>query len=234
MLILFDIDGTLFRGRGTGRLAFTRAAAKLFGPEVVDPAIDYSGRLDPWIMGKVLETNGIAMTPELGARFREECHVQLRDVLTSGEFTVEALPGTHRLVERLATQTELTLGLLTGNWEPNGWLKIESVGFERTPFVVNAWGDDGPTRNDLVPVAHQRYRTVRADLDALPSNTLIIGDTIHDVRCAKAHDCLSLAVLTGGHSAEQITPESPDRLVEDLSNTDDLVDWIMSFAAPVA
>lgn len=226
MLLLFDIDGTLYRGDGTGRLAFLDAGRELFGERFADQHFELSGRLDPWIFARFMELNGLEITPEIDQAFRDACHRHLRRRIESRDHRVEALPGTIELVRRLAERPDVTLGLLTGNWEPNGWLKVQSVGFDPNHFRVCAWGSDGPTRNDLPPVARQRY----IDSYQRPiefERVVIIGDTIHDVACAAAHGCRCLAVCTGGHNEEQLRQAGATTIVRDLSDCDAIIDWFV-------
>lgn len=227
MLILFDIDGTLYRGDGTGRLAFLDAGRELFGERFADQHFELSGRLDPWIFSRFMELNGLAITPEIDRAFREACNRHLRRRIESGQHRVEALPGTIELVKRLGEMPDVTLGLLTGNWESNGRLKVDSVGFDSTQFRICAWGNDGPTRNDLPPVARTRY------IDAFKrpiefGRMVIIGDTIHDVACALAHNCRCLAVCTGGSSEAQLRQAGATTIVRDLSDCDAIINWFVS------
>lgn len=233
MLILFDIDGTLYRGDGTGRVAFLDAGRELFGDRFAEHEFELSGRLDPWIYARFMDLNGIERTPEVDRAFREACNRHLRQRIASGKHRVAALPGTIELVARLAKMPEVTLGLLTGNWEPNGRLKVDSVGFDSRQFRVCAWGDDGPTRNDLPPIARQRYaaafgRSIEFE------RVIIVGDTIHDVACAAAHNCRCLAVCTGGHSEAQLREAGARTIMSDLSDADAVLHWIVSAEPDVA
>ncbi len=55
--------------------------------------------------------------------------------------------------------------------------------------------------------------------DAAAAHAVVIGDTPHDVRCAAAHGARSLAVMTGGCSAEALLAAGADAVVPDLSDT---------------
>ena len=226
MLLLFDIDGTLYRGDGTGRLAFIDAGREIFGDRFADQHFELSGRLDPWIFSRLMELNGLTMTPQVDQAFRAACHRHLRRRIESGQHHIQALPGTIELVKRLADRSDITLGLLTGNWEPNGRLKLDSVGFDSSQFRVCAWGSDASTRNDLPPVARARYidafkRSIEFD------RIVIIGDTIHDVACAAAHDCRCLAVCTGGTTEAQLRQAGATTVVPDLADSDAIIDWFV-------
>ncbi len=226
MLVLFDIDGTLYHGDGTGRAAFIDAGRELFGDQFADHDLVLSGRLDPWIFARFMELNGLAMTPEIDEAFRAACHRHLRLRIESAQHRVIALPGTIELVQRLSELPEITLGLLTGNWEANGRLKVESIGFDSQQFRICAWGNDGPTRNDLPPVARRRYvDTFRRDIAY--ERVVIVGDTVHDVACAMAHNCRCLAVCTGGSTEAELRDAGATTIMTDLSDSAAVVDWLV-------
>lgn len=267
MLLLFDIDGTLYSGGGSGWAAFGDAGRDIFGEAFTNEGVVYSGWLDPLIFAALAERNGGSTDADTLARFRERAHHHLKRRIASGEFPARALPGGIDLVEALHARTDaVTLGLLTGNWPENGRLKLETVGYAMDRFRICAWGSDGATRPDLVPAAWRRYcqevmenaiagvtghapetatsvagdppgeagtllRTAGLDHGRiLGDRVLVIGDTRHDVACAKAHDCLCLGVTTGGGTAEELHAAGADRVVDDLTDTRDLVAWILDLA----
>jgi phosphoglycolate phosphatase-like HAD superfamily hydrolase len=232
-LILFDIDGTLYHGDGSGRAAFADTARAIVGDSFVDHPIDFAGRLDTWIYAELMRLNKIEVTHELTTRFMDLSPGFLKTRIESGEYNIRPCAGALELVEQLRSiqthEHDLTLGLLTGNWPRNGRVKIASVGFNPEHFIINAWGHDGPTRNDLPPVAHARYHEHHRGTRKIQFNDIvIIGDTLHDVNCALVNGCRSLAVATGWCSAEELARARPDHVVEDLTQIDEIVDWILT------
>ncbi len=230
MLVLFDIDGTLLLTHGAGLRAMTRALADVHGPaeqgEYGFEGIDTSGRLDTHIWRDLSRKHGLADDDATHATFRERYRHHLERVF-AGEATSNALPGAIELVARLRREPALTLGLLTGNYPETGRLKVRMAGFDPDHFVIGAFASDGHDRRSLTPVARRRFAE-RHGRELPAEQTLIIGDTPHDVDCAKAHGCLCLAVTTGRHPAEELV--GADRIVEDLTATEDLAAWILSRA----
>ena len=47
---------------------------------------------------------------------------------------------------------------------------------------------------------------------------IVIGDTPHDVDCARAFGAVAVAVSTGQYPREQLLAEGPDHFFEDLSD----------------
>lgn len=231
LLLLFDIDGTLYHGDGSDWAAFLAAGRELFGDSFANDHISYAGRLDPLIWASLAERNHIPNTHDTHARFRAATHVHLHRTINSPDHHVQALPGVLTLLNTLRAQTDrYTLGLLTGNYPENGRLKLESVNIDPDWFSVCVWGIDGPTRNDLPPVGARRFREMTGSTVPF-SDVIIIGDTLADVECAQTNSCPVVAVATGGSTHEQLEAARPDLLLHDLeSGHDRMINWLESRA----
>lgn len=225
MLVLFDIDGTLLKTRGAGIHAMLLAARELHpGGNFSFDGINISGRLDTLIWRDLLSNAGIDPSTSDHAAFRRMYGEHLRRCF-EGEWQSEALVGAIALVEAVAKTDRVDAGLLTGNYEHTGLLKVERAGFNTARFRYNAWADDGTTRRDLPAVAIARHAHGRpAAIDA--SKVVIIGDTPLDIDCAHANGCRAIAVATGAHPSAELASHSPDLLVDDLSETDKILGWI--------
>jgi len=230
MLILFDIDATLTNTSRAGMKAIIRTGQRLFGPAFSEEGVDVAGRLDPLIMGEMLERAGAANTPENIAKIRAGYIEAMRtDLFVPG--ISKPCPGMPELLLALQAHQAVTLGLLTGNFEQTGLLKVEACGYDTSVFRVRVWGDDSPhvppARDHLPPIAMRRYGelTGRA-IDA--TRVTIIGDTPHDVRCAKAHGCRSLAVATGRFDVATLESHGADLALETVEDTARVMKWLMA------
>ena len=231
MLILFDIDATLITTSGAGIRAMTDAGRELYGPDFRVTGIEFAGRLDPLIIIGMFRASGVARSPESLLTFRAAYERHLRERITHPETVAKALPGVHDLLDALGAMETVTLGLLTGNFAETGSIKLRACGIEPDRFPVQVWGDESnslpPTREDLPGVALNRYHsTYNRRLRGVEA--VVIGDTPHDIRCAKAHGCRSLAVATGSFSVEHLEQHQPDRTVPNLSATDEIVGWLLA------
>ena len=208
------------------------AMHELYGNHISFEGVDFAGRLDPLIWADVARNHGIDASAEHD-RFRAGYASHLHR-LFEVEATSRLLPGVRELVEAIATHADLTLGLLTGNCPETGRLKISKAGLDPDVFPIAAWGDDAPQRADLPPVAMRRYAEHKG-CHIEGDQVLIIGDTIHDVQCAQAHGCRSLAVATGpGYSIQQLHDTVADLVVEDLSDTKRILTWVLNEALPIS
>lgn len=225
-LVLFDIDGTIMRDDGAAREAFGAALCDVFKAEIPLTGYDFSGRTDPAIARWVLRDAGVSpeRTEEhlmslwdsylehLGARISPE--------------RVHLLPGVVALLERLEQIPEVIVGLLTGNIEPGARIKLAAHDLNRF-FPLGAFGSDSELREDLPPVAIDRASRLNGHRIE-GRNVVIIGDSIHDIRCCRPHQATSVAVATGLTSADDLLRENPDHFFETLDRTDEVLSILMN------
>lgn len=229
MLLLFDIDGTLLITRRGGIIAMELAGRELFSPDFTVEGVEFAGRLDPLISIDVLNRNSVAQTAEHLNAFRDGYRRYLMHLLTHETDRTQALPGVHGIIPTLAKRSDVVLGLLTGNWPETGKFKLRSAGIDPEMFPLAVWGDESPhhppAREHLPPVAMHRY-TQRTGRQVARGNVVVIGDTPHDVHCAKAHGCRALGVGTGLFTPEQLMNVGADYAVASLADEEAVVKWL--------
>jgi phosphoglycolate phosphatase len=214
-LVLFDIDGTLLRAQGVGAIAMERAGRRVLGPSFTLEGIDFGGALDPWIFRQAALRLGHEDPSPLHQAFRDEYLVELARALDDGERRPVLLPGVVTALTAFRDDPTATLGLVTGNYARAVPLKLRAAGIDPEQFVVGAFGDDAPTRPELVRLAMEQWRARGADPD--PRRVVVIGDTPRDVDCAKKNGCRSVAVATGWHTVEQLEAGGADMVLRDLT-----------------
>ena len=208
-LFLYDIDGTLLSTGGAGRGALNEAFELLHGVPRAFSKVHFGGRTDHGIVSQAYELAGLQQADGHLEALIEAYLPRLQRRLD--ERRPEVLPGVRALLD--ATDRVGHNALLTGNMEAGAHRKLRAVElWER--FQLGAYGDDSPRRNDLVPVAEERAR--RAGLEF--TQTLVLGDTVHDVACARAGGAIAVAVCTGWSTAEDLRACGPDLLIEDLES----------------
>ncbi len=126
------------------------------------------------------------------------------------------LPGIKALLQELHARQQVALGLLTGNLERGAQLKLTHYGVDHF-FPFGAFADDHHDRNALGQFAQQRATALHG-VHFDPKRTTIIGDTPHDVSCARAIGARVLAVATGAFTADALAACDPDAVLENLSD----------------
>lgn len=224
-LVLFDIDGTLILSGRAGLRGMSVAFHKLYGvPNALDH-VPFAGRTDRAIVSDAL--SGIRRTPT------EAEILKLRDAYLEelpGEMPRPAgepscvLPGVEALLEALAGRRDVTVGLLTGNFAGGAAIKLGYFDLWRR-FAFGAFGDHHLQRRDLFPVAMDTAR--QYGLPALsPDQVIIVGDTPLDVDCGRAHGARVVAVATGHYDSDALCATGADLVVDTLSATAALVEWV--------
>jgi phosphoglycolate phosphatase len=225
-LLLFDIDGTLFRGHGAGTRAMLRAGRALHGEGFSLDGIMIGGGLDPVIFAGALQRLGILEPTTHHDAFRDRYLMELAHELATAEQRPYLFPGVVELLAALATRTDVVVGLVTGNYRAAVPIKFAAVGLDPGHFVVGAFGDCGPTRPDLVRIARERAHA-HAGRVIEPTRTIVIGDTPRDVDCALHHGCLCLAVATGGHTADELRRAGAQHVAADLRDANVLLSLLV-------
>ncbi len=225
-LILFDIDGTLLLSGRAGLRAMTRAFAQTFGIKDGFKGESFGGRTDSFLVSKALAMAGLPDTPEQHARFRE-AYVPLlaEEIQHPGQGHKGLMPGARELLEALSGQHHLHLALLTGNYREAAEIKLQH--FELWDFFEwGAFSDDHHDRNALVPIAKSRAETYDIPAEAI-ERVIVIGDTPHDIECARVSGARSIAVATGGFTVEQLKQAGADEVLRDLSNTEQVLSLLI-------
>lgn len=219
-LILFDIDGTLVNTGGAGMRAMNRTFAELVGVGNALDGIQLAGRTDRVIVGDAAER----LTPRVHvddgwlSHFRDAYCAKLEQELADGRGTSKrVLPGVEALLDTLRPRPDVQLALLTGNFARAARIKLAHFDLWDY-FACGAFGDHHVDRNPLLAVAVEAAAACR-DADVSHDEVVVIGDTPHDVACARAGGARAVAVATGLHSADDLHEAGADIVFDDLRDT---------------
>lgn len=191
LLVLFDVDGTLFlthdplAGRALRETLSERFHVEL--PEDALERVDHEGQTSLRIGRLVLRDAGLD-APELGpwcAEFAKRYLELLSDADTSDW---QAASGAEESLARLQAAGQ-RLALLTGNPEPVARARLERLGLGRFfPAGQGAYGCEAESRAELIALARARAGDWPAD------RTVEVGDTAVDVSSARDAGIRSLRV----------------------------------------
>jgi phosphoglycolate phosphatase len=218
-LILFDIDGTLLLSGRAGLRAMTRAFQQSFGITDAFRGENFGGRTDSFLVSTALQNAGLPDTPDQHHKFRD-IYIPLlaEEIEHPGTGHKGLMPGARELLEALDEHDDLHLALLTGNYREAAEIKLRH--FELWDFFEwGAFSDDAADRNALVPIARSRAETYDIPGEAI-ERVIVIGDTPHDIECARVAGARCIAVATGGFTVDQLREFGADDVLEDLSDTE--------------
>ena len=222
-VIFFDIDGTLLSTGGAGQRAMERALIDEFRIEFPFEGVLTAGRTDRGITDEILGRYQLENTPANRERFRSAYLNCLPQSLADSPGLL--LPRVQELLRQLAQFEQITLSLLTGNYAEGAWIKLRHYQLDQF-FEFGGFGDHDAHRDDVARCALNAAREA-FERPIEGTDTLVIGDTPADIRCAQAIGATSIAVATGVYSAEELEPHSPDHLFENFSATEDVVSIIL-------
>jgi phosphoglycolate phosphatase-like HAD superfamily hydrolase len=223
-LVLFDIDGTLVRTLEAGIRSMNLAFGDLHARADALASVAVAGRPDRGILLDAFRAIEVEPTEARIHAVRDRYFAHLGEQLaqTSGA-AFGVLPGVAAMLDALEGRPDVTVGLLTGNFEGGAAIKLKYFDLWHR-FRLGAFGDLHVDRRDLVPVALARARDLGVDVPA--SRTVIIGDTPLDVGCAHAHGAAALAVATGTYTRDELVRAGADVVVETLAACDGACGWL--------
>jgi phosphoglycolate phosphatase len=231
-VLLWDLDGTLVRGRRFG--AFKDYTVPMleavFGTAGCLRDLMVSGMTDLQIVEEALRGEGITRE-HITSRMEElrRCYLeQMKRACGNGQQIMEAMPGARKVLERTSDHPRYLSALLTGNIEPAAHLKLEITGLAEFFQLPGAFGDDSFDRRDLPAIAAQRINEHLAAM-LQPEQFIVIGDTPNDIACARHFGARVVAVATGRvHSADDLRACEPDALLPDLLDAELVIETMES------
>ena len=212
--MLFDIDGTLLTTGGAGEQALRVAVQERFGRSEDLSGIEIAGRTDSAIARALLAKHAVPETPENLTALFDGYIAHLTRLLPT--VPGRLLPGVASLLESLRARPDIVLGLLTGNLARGAELKLTHYGVWEY-FEFGAFADDHHDRNELGRFACARALE-RHGVEFSPEQIFILGDTPHDIHCARAIGARAIAIATGAFTREELSRFHPDFLLDDLES----------------
>ncbi len=222
--VLFDIDGTLLRSSGAGVGSLSQALCEALGADVekVEEAIariDFRGATDRAILAQLEAHLGGTLAPP--SPFFDAYLQAMELRFRPGQ--IAALPGVLALIAHLEALPHVHVGLLTGNVREAARRKLRPLGLEHLADRAGGFGEDGYYRSELAHCALARLSAMGWS----PGRVIVVGDTEHDVACARAIGAVAVAVETGWTSRQVLLDAEPDALLPSLKDgVADLQRWL--------
>ncbi len=224
-LVLFDIDGTLLTVNSINRRILMDALRDVYGTEGSAGTHNFAGKMDSVIIYEVLQNTGLS-DAVIAEKFDKAKKTYIEMFRMHARHTdIILMEGIRELLDKLSASSELMLGLLTGNFEGSGRHKLLLPDINHY-FSFGAFADDAASRNELPQVAVDKAYQLTGEKFS-EQNIIIIGDTEHDIACARVVNAKSIAVATGTYSSEELKKHNPHILYENLTATDIVISEIL-------
>lgn len=229
ILLLWDVDGTLATSASAGLRALRAALQNAFNVTDTLENLPWAGRTDISTFRAILIRNQLPDTPENTSRYAEAYLASLSEEAANPDN--QPLPGISEILRQAAAAPDIHQALLTGNLRQGARTKLSPLKLWQY-FPIGAFADDSEDRNKIAETALARARQAAAPGEILPGNTFVIGDTPHDIACARHINARAIVVATGIHTPEELAAHNPDHLFENLSDTQSFWQTIQKFSDP--
>ena len=129
------------------------------------------------------------------------------------------LPNVREILEHLTGRSDVRSYLLTGNTRAGATAKLTHYDLIQF-FPDGAFAEDAGARSSIASRALNLARQTGAVSDG---RVFVIGDTPHDIECARAIDARTIAVATGGYSVDELKEHEPWRVFAELPPPQDFM-----------
>lgn len=202
-LIVFDWDGTLSDSTAIIARALQHALRDMGEPVPDDESARY-------VIGLGLDDALRTVAPALPAQRHAELVAHYRKHYIACEDDIPLFNGAAELLRELAAAGYL-LGVATGK-SRSGLDRVLAQNALTTLFHATRCGDEGHPKPHPDMLLHLMDR-----LCVLPHETLMIGDTTHDLELAHNAGAAGLAVAYGAHSLEGLARRAPLATVQSIA-----------------
>lgn len=216
-LVIFDMDGTLVDSVALTVEAAT-VAFEALGQAVPDDALirSVSGLNLHVGVSRLAPDADEAMIEALGKRYRQEYHDRV-----SANLREPLFPGTVEVLEALSARDDTFLALATGK-ELHGATRVLS-----THNILPLFSSLQTPDNNMSKPHPEMIHTAMAAVGAKPTQTVMIGDTSHDIKMAVAAKVPSIGVSWGYHAVDELNDAGANAIIDDYSQLIGVIDAML-------
>jgi phosphoglycolate phosphatase-like HAD superfamily hydrolase len=220
-LVVFDLDQTLVDAIEVHDRSTQQLFERIYGVDARLTEIDFAGRSLVENFKELARTRGL---PENKIEEnREEVLAWYEDAFSANlalDGADHVLPGVKELLDALY-RDDCIIALYTGDSPGVGERMLAAADLDEH-FQVTVYGTEAPTRADMIRLAIDRGEKLTGQKFSA-RDVVIIGDSVRDVQAGREIGVVTIAVVTGFHSRDELADAGPDYLFEDLSSCRDVL-----------
>jgi phosphoglycolate phosphatase len=214
---IFDVDGTLVSHKVDGEKLRSTTSRELVRMGFDISFMDGNNLNTQEIIDRAreqIESGSVKIKFEL---FRAALNEALDALEMDWNALAQPIPGTNELLDRLRAKDVRLATLTNSGRAPSEWLLRQHDLLRRFDFTLS--------RDDVTKLKPSPDGVLKAlDLMGLPKDEVVyVGDSVIDVKAAKAAGIKVAGVTTGRYSHERLQNEGSDYIMDSLSELLDLV-----------
>ncbi|MFE5517326.1 HAD family hydrolase [Streptomyces virginiae] len=225
ILVLWDIDRTLVYTGDIDRRVYREAFTEVVGrPPMALPARG-TGVTMPLAVRELLFANDVpaAQVDHFASRIVDQLPRRLEGYRALIESTGIVLPGAVDALRAVHRAELLIPTVVTGNLRGSAEAKLSALGLiDYLDTAVGAYASDDAHRPALVGIAQRRAAVVYGGRFER-ANTVIVGDSLEDVRTGTQGGARVVAVASGTTSCQELRDAGADHVLQDLTDTAELL-----------
>ncbi|MFJ3824937.1 HAD family hydrolase [Streptomyces nodosus] len=236
ILVLWDIDRTLLYTGDTDRLVYRELFEDVVGRPAETLPPRGTGVTMPLAVRELLRVNAVepARIEDLAQCIVQRMPAQLEHHLDDLSRTGKVMPHAPVALAAIRQEPGLIPTVVTGNLRGSAEIKLRTLGLDRhLDLSIGGYASDNAHRPALVRVAQQRAGT-RHGYTFTRDTTVIIGDSLEDVRTGREGGAHVIGVASGTTSAEQLAAAGACHVIPDLADTRNIIHLITQCAVPGA
>lgn len=229
ILVLWDIDRTLLYVGDIDRQVYRETFAEIVGRPAERLPARGTGVTMPLAIRSLLLDNGVpeedvpGLVPRMVELLPQRLASHADDLREQGVL----LPGAVAALKTVHAQPGCVPTVVTGNLKPNALLKLEA--FHLDEFLdteIGGYSSDNDHRPTLVAVAQERAQAKYGTTAFTRTNTVIIGDSLEDVRTGLEGGAPVIGVASGKTTADELAAAGADLVLDNLEDVPRLLDAI--------
>ncbi|MER5218098.1 haloacid dehalogenase-like hydrolase [Streptomyces sp. NPDC002838] len=230
ILVLWDIDRTLLYVGDIDRQVYRETFAEIVGRPAERLPARGTGVTMPLAIRSLLLDNGVpeadvpGLVPRMVELLPQRLAAHADDLREQGVL----LPGAVDALKAVHAQPGCVPTVVTGNLKPNALLKLEAFhldGFLDTE--IGGYSSDDDHRPALVSVAQERAQAKYGTTAFSRADTVIIGDSLEDVRTGLEGGAPVIGVASGKTTAAELSTAGADVVLDSLEDVPRLLDAIV-------
>ncbi len=236
VLVLWDIDRTLLYVGDIDRQVYRETFAEVVGRPAEHLPARGTGVTMPLAIRSLLVDNGVpegevdGLLPRMVDLLPVHFAAHAEDLRAQGVL----MPGAAAALRAVHDHPSLIPTAVTGNLKPNAVLKLAAFDIDGLlDTEIGGFASDDPHRPALVAIAQRRAQAKYGTVFTR-SNTVIIGDSLEDVRTGLEGDVPVIGIASGKTTAAELNSAGADLVLASLKDVARVLEAISTLTAASA